>query len=332
MLGRFLAESASWERVPKDALTYVPEFAGTEGPFNVLATRGDAQGFAIVYRDPTLKDTGITDAQESAYRAGRPLLSYTAWLLTGGGRAPVAVGIFLVSWLSSIAAAAAVAMLARSRGLSMWWGLLGLVLPGGLGVLAYGGSDLLALTFAALALVLWPRHRVWAIAALTLGVLSRETVVIVAGGIALHGLFMERRPYPEVGIPLAAWLGWAAIVHSRFGAWPWESGAGQRLGFDLSVVVENPANVLNIVLLVFLVFVGMRRNRKDVLPWVALCSAVFLFVLGPDVLRSSANFARVLLPGYVTGILAVVATSIGRPVVIDLVEHDDGRVRSYATL
>ena len=308
VLGRFLQVSASWHQVPTQVPTYVPEFRGTTGPYNVLAARGDVQGFAILYWDPLMDGGSAAGREESSYRAARPLLSYLAWVAMGGRHSRAAFGIILVGWLSSISAAAAVAALARSRGLSQWWGLLAVLLPGGLAAAAYGGADLLALTFVAFGLVHWPRYRLLTVAALTLGALSRETTLIVPAGIALHGLFVQRRLHAEMAVPFVAWMGWASIVHARYGAWPWESATDQRLGFHLSTLTENPANVANVLLLLFLVYVGLRRGWKDVLPWIALCSAGFLFVLGPEVLKSWGNFARVLLPGYVMGILAVITT------------------------
>jgi hypothetical protein len=301
--------SASWERVPEEVPTYVPEFRGTEGAFNVLAARGDVQGFAILYWDPTLKGGNVAGNEESAYRASRPLLSYLAWVVMGGRRSLAATGIIVVGWITAIGAAVAVAALARSRGLSSWWGLTPLLLPGGLAALAGGGADLLAVALSATGLLLWPRRRVAGVAVLTLAALSRETALIVPAGLILHGIVVRKRLHLELATPFLAWIGWAGLLRVRYDAWPWESLADRRLGFGLSNIVDEPASVLNVVLLLFVIYVGLRRGHLDALPWIALCSAAFLFILGPDVLASWANFARVLLPGYVAGILAVVGAS-----------------------
>src|SRR6266542_3476490 len=95
VLGRFLQVSASWHKVPRDVPTYVPEFRGTSGPYNVLAARGDVQGFAILYWDPLLRRGSAAGKEESSYRAARPLLSYLAWIAMGGRHSRAAFGIIL---------------------------------------------------------------------------------------------------------------------------------------------------------------------------------------------------------------------------------------------
>lgn len=301
---------------PTSRPAFVADYDGRvlDDGLELLIVQSDGQTYATLARDPLLQrvEQSFRRPAEASYRAQRPLFAWMAWALSAGrsGWVPPALAV-LSSFGAGLAAAGAGALL-RRRGRSEWWGLVVLVLPGAPHTLAFLGPELLMLGFVLWGLAAWEEDRQpVAVALFCARVLTRESALLVAAGLALQlavnrrlGAALRLTPIPLV---LAAWL---AVLRLRLGAWPWDASAG-RLGPPLVGFLENVTarwTVQNAgVLLLYAVAVtgALLVARRDHLTLIVVVHVAFATLMGRYVWHEVLGHARVLLPMCVIAVIAV---------------------------
>jgi hypothetical protein len=205
---------------------------------------------------------GITlDLPYRISRIGYPAL---AWLTAGGRSFLVPVTLVAVNVVAFAVLVASAATLAREAGRAAAWGL---VVAGFWGFLWTLGRDLTELVAAAavVAGLLAIRRRRFIVAGLVLGVgvLSRETVLVLIAAIVLARVVgwvrfaSGRRPRAFTGgagdltrsgpgredvpwlLPLAAFVGWQGAVWARTGTIPIRSSGRSNVGAPFSGLVHG---------------------------------------------------------------------------------------------
>lgn len=295
-----------------DVRPYNPDFAATRGALNVMMARGDGQGLAVLARDPLMRSSPLPPS-ETAYLSQRPFVPMVAWAVSLGRPHRVPLGIAVSSVLAGAAAAAGAASLLVARGRSPSYALVLAVLPGSIADVPNGGAENWGLGFALLGLAAWPRRRGVAVAAFTLAALCRETYLVIPAVLFVLDL-IRRRVRPSLLVPAAVYMGWAAVVHARVGAWAWESRAG-KLDIPLRGLLravphwsgEATVNILTLGLLLAVCAYAFVR-RASPTPFVA-AYLIFATLLGETVWGRWENFTRVLLPLYAFGVLTIVMTT-----------------------
>lgn len=193
---------------------------------------GDGYDGQFYYRfavDPFRLD-GVVNGiwLDAGVRRQRVGFSLLVWLLSGGRAGLVPYVMVLVNLLGLAAVALLGAAFARSYRRSTLWGLAFCAFTGFATTLS---RDLLEITTAALllgALLALRFGRPWlATLALTAGVLTRETLIIVAGAIALTRIvdLVRRRAAPGAAdavwlVPLLVFAGWQGLMALRYGMAP----------------------------------------------------------------------------------------------------------------
>jgi hypothetical protein len=196
----------------------------------------DGQFYWIQATDPlllhgsTLSDLVHTSPGYHLQRPAYPLLAYA---LAGGSRTVLPWTLVAINLLAVLGLTAAFSLYARRRGWSCWWALAVGLLPGLLMPTLRDLTDPLALAGMGAGLMAWERGRTWLAASLlSLGVLAREPMVLAVVAVALDAGWAwwrvhrtpgalraaVRRAWPAVVIPAAAFLGWQAYIHARYGA------------------------------------------------------------------------------------------------------------------
>jgi hypothetical protein len=276
---------------------------------------GDAQAFAALAQDPTLAHPEhVNPPVEYAYRAQRPVWGYLAWATSLGqpglaGWALVALSIAAAGTLASVTA-----LLARRRGCSPWWGLVAVL--AGTQTLSELTPELLAAALLGAAVLCLRDRRGLAIGLLCVAALTRESMLVGAAAIGVHELVTAAGPLRDrvratvpFGLPLVAYLGWAAVLQLRLGAWPWER-SNDRLVAPFSGLADawsthGPQVLAGFVLAVALCAGTWLLARRDVLTWVATAYLAFAVTFSADVwLRG--GFQRTLVPLFVFGVVALV--------------------------
>jgi len=300
--------------VPSPGVFYAPAFrTETSGPGAVLNAH-DGQAFGSLALDPLLsRPTNWGGGRpEMAYRAARPLLGWVV-MLTSFGSA-TAVEWSLLVWTAigiGVMVTAARLLADRWRRQGDWVPLL-LFLPGVAGQVLFGGlSDGLAAGLALIGLLWWLDHRDrWAIAALCLAALGRETTLLVPLALLLA---TERRRALRLLIPFAVYAGWVGVVWLRLRALPIDAGKG-RLALPPGNFVSAMGSwgwvqVMAAGSIMILGVVAWRRAPCREVRWLVVVSALFAAMLGPEVLRAW-DLARPLLPVTIVGACLVARRTV----------------------
>jgi len=209
-----------------------PHYNGAWNPpesrAELLVAKMDGHAFAQTAEDPFLQHTledYSNDPVNAAYRASRPFPGWVYSVASLGGQRPLLAPVILVITALSIGFVVwALDLLGRA--LDVQVRLLGSVaaLPAVVAAIAYPGiSEPMGLGLSLSGLALWFRHRTAAaVACFAAAALCRETMLLVPLGLALS-IIVERRslrPALPLAIPAAAYVGWVALVHARFGELP----------------------------------------------------------------------------------------------------------------
>ena len=171
---------------------YVTLYDRERSQIEALLVTGDGQAFAALAQDPLLVHPEAIEAKgEYAYRAQRPLWAYLDWIGSLGRSEYTGwVLAFLTVVSCGLACGAAAALLAE-RGASPWWALL--VLVAAQETLSMLTPELLAFALLASGVWLWERRRRWAaVGALSLGVLTRESMIVGVAALALREVWSGR--------------------------------------------------------------------------------------------------------------------------------------------
>jgi hypothetical protein len=279
---------------------------------DVALTGGDGHAFAVIAQDPTLsRPSVLREPAEFAYRAQRPVWGYLTWAASGGQSRFTGWTLVVLVILSCGAACAITALLLAERGRSVWWAI---VVPFvGFETLTEMTPELFALALVGAGVLLWRRdRRLLAVAVFCVAVLTRETVLVAIGGLALWDLLHATgdvrarlgRVVP-LAVPLLVYTTWIAFLRARLGNWPFHH-SGERLSLPgaglahaLEVSADSSAILFWVVIAVLLCAAAVWCSPHDVLTWIAFAYLGFATMLGTDVWVTNAGFQRALLPLYV---------------------------------
>jgi hypothetical protein len=322
MIGAFLVQAGRIGAV--EGTPYVVDFP-TSGRLNVMLAQGDGQAFATLASDPSLSrperfagqtaDTRV--GVEAAYRAQRPLLGYLAWATSLGRADLVAPAMALWAVVGAGGAVGVLAHLLHTRGFGRpEVALLVLLLPGSVQSLSWLGPELLGVALAFGAWVLVARHLGWAVACLCAAGLVKESFLLFAAVLGL-GLLLRREIWRAalMGIPVATYLAWTAVVHQRFDAWPSEANDGRVSGpFEGLADAWDRLSGGEVAVVVFtfaLALVAIPFIR-DPLSWIVIGSVGFAVVAGWDVWIRLAGINRSMLPAHIA-IAVLLLTGVHDP-------------------
>jgi len=264
----------------------------------------DGQAFGSLASDPLLSSPEAWGggAAEMAYRAARPLLGWLVMVTSFGSTTAAEWGLVLWTAIGIGLMAAGAFVLADHWAREGDWVPLLLLLPGVVGQMMFGGlADALATGLALFGLAWWldARDR-WAIVALCLAALGRETTLLVPLALLLA---TERHRAVRLLIPFAVYGGWVGVVWLRIGALPSDAPQG-RLGFPpdnfTAAASWSWVEILGAATVVVLAAVAWRRAPCREIRWLVALSALCAATFSPAVLRSW-DFTRPLLPVTVVG-------------------------------
>jgi hypothetical protein len=308
------------ERVADSATSgqpYVRTFDNAQTPLRKALATGDGQAYAALATDPTLARPEVFrgGADEAAYRAQRPLPGVLAWMLSAGRSGLVPWALLLIGVAGTGLAGYALACLSAARSGPFLVGAAAAVLPGSIAAASWLGPATIALGFALLGISWWidRRRRGWAVVALALAALARETMLLVPGVIAADAL-RRRDGRDAVSAALSAlpWVAWTALVRLLLGAWP-SSAAGGRLGAPIRGLVEGIARWEHPVAdgaclaLAAAALAVAIVHRHEALARIALAYGAFALFMGPNVWLRWEDFTRPLAPLYALGLVLVFA-------------------------
>ena len=194
----------------------------------------DGLSFYRLALDPLTRratDFGIT-LDNPPYRQQRLLYPVIVHGLSLGRPEWVPTLLVVCNLLAIVCLTIAAAVVAMQHGLHPLWGLLIPLYPGFFMAFSRDTSEIVAWAFAASALAMAGSSRwIWAAVLLSCAVLSRETTLILALGIAAAFAF-QRASRPGRAVlaavlfaPTIVYVVWQAILHNRWGMSGLEAGA-----------------------------------------------------------------------------------------------------------
>jgi len=324
-----------------EGLPYAAMYDRPDERVEVLLNEGDGQAFAALATDPALRRPEVfrDGPAEAAYRWQRPLLGYLAGAAAWWQREWVPEALAGLAVAAAGLTAGAVAAALRRRGASPWWALATVALPGAVVSVRWAGPELLGAALATFGVLAWTgsRRRVGAAAALfALAGLARETYLLVPLVVVAVDLLRSRQPWRRMAprslartllrprslvllvVPVAAYAGWLAVVHARFGTWPWEASSG-RLGLPGAGVAEvaggwTAQSAVAALLLGVLALGPLVAGRRDVWAWLAAAYGAFGLLMGPLVWGRWQDFSRPLLCACLWGLVALAPVAAPAPV------------------
>ena len=239
-ISRFAVAGNQWAdpRLVPRSLFVFPHSSGYDGQF-----------YWRLAADPTnvhlARHLGVAlDVPIRLNRLGYPALG---WLLAGGDRAGVPTSLVVVNALALVALARLGVAAARERGLSSFWGLTLLVVPGLVGALSRDLTEVVSTTLV-VAGILAMRRRAWLLAALawTAAVLTRETsavVVVAFAAVAAYEVVRRRRSPDRTDwawvVPLVVAAGWQQLMHHVIGTYPLTSSSNCCVGPPVVGLVQS---------------------------------------------------------------------------------------------
>lgn len=294
---------------------YVQLYDHPDTQLQAILNQGDGQAFAALAQDPLLSRPEVFRAgpAEAAYRAQRPLLGWMAWASSGGQAGLVPLVLVLLSIVGFAGLGASMAWLLARRGASVLWSLPVLLSPGAMVTLDWTGPEGLGTAAALVGFGLWiDERRRPAVVALVLAGLLRESLLLVPVAIVAHALLMQRRSWRSLfplAAPLAAYLGWVAIVRLRLGALPSDAGQG-RLAAPFTGLLKategwGPGDYAVALLIVGAGVAALLVGWRDAAGWIAGTYVLVSFAFGSEVWRRVEDFGRVLLPALAFGVLVL---------------------------
>ncbi len=298
-----------------DGSSYAPAFRDERRGPGAMLNAHDGQAFGSLALDPLLAhpDRWGGGRTEMGYRAARPLLGWAVMLTSFGSTRAAAWSLLVWTAIGIGLTAAAAVVLAARWGRRGDWVPLVLLLPGVAIQLLYGGlCDGLATGLVLFGVAWWLEGRDWwAVLALCLAALTRETTLLVTLALLLAS---DRKRAVRLVAPFAVYAGWLGVVWLRLRVFP---GAARPGAFGLppgnlreAVRSWGLEEVVAAVVVVALASVAWRRAPSAEVRWLAGLSALMAVTLGPVMLRSW-DFGRPLLPVTVVG-LCLLGRAAGR--------------------
>jgi hypothetical protein len=299
----------------------------------------DGQWYLGLAYDPLLREHLADTFDMPRYRAQRPLLALTGWLLAAGRPAAVPAALLVVVLLAVGVGCAATGRVLSTAGLSPWWGLGFAVVPGVVVGVMFGTAEPLGMALAAVGLSLvLDRRLVPAGLAFAAAGLTKETYLGFAGAAAIwlllrsrEGLRERARAAANVLVPgvvlLAAWWWYVRVmvrpspsdgaglesITAPFAGWGHTLAriAGGGYVPDAPVGALGPASlVATFALLV--VAVALTLRGRTLLDWTGLVMGIYGLIIGGGQLDRFLSAARALAPcvlGAALGVVGAVALS-----------------------
>jgi hypothetical protein len=297
------------------------------GPVYLRDAQGhDGKFFFVQAHDPFLIDpeTNASVLDLPAYRSQRmlyPLLAGGAGLFSSS----VIVWAMIVVNIAALGVGTwATARVATHMGMSPWWGLSFALNPGLISELNIGGSGLVAAAAAFCALAFIQRGGVvMAACLLALGSLSRESMVVVALGVALWVWRFGSRRRDAIllaAVPAASVAFWAAYVGLRLGP---DGGAVSAdvlgvpfVGFlnALDFWTDDPIGMaVGIFIVVLIVAFIYRALRSRLLVGYAFMGLAALGLLASArVWLEYFDITRAIAPVFTAYVLMLFAPQVGK--------------------
>jgi hypothetical protein len=306
------------------AVAVVFLLAGTGGAHG-LYRLGDAPSFLAVARSPFGSGRGFPGdplAQGVAYRYGRVLLPFVAWLLALGrsSRVPwTLAGLYVVSFTGWIAVAAEHLRRAGRKPTLAWWILACPFVP----LFVFAAPTVVAEPMAC-ALVLLAylfdregRHG-WSRVAAAAAILTRETMVVAFLPLAWRAGRDEGRRgvirWTTTGVPYAVWSLWVCV---RVGHLPFlDPASNRRDALALPFVgwwetLHRPFDngqqyglLIALLTLTIAVVVVVRADGYRPLAWAALTASALMICYGWSVWEFPSEAMRVMAPAQVLLLIA----------------------------
>jgi hypothetical protein len=299
---------------------FAKAFDPPETRAEVMVNRRDGPAFAQLAMDLSLDHpeqfedylAGSTPNEELAYRAGRPLVAWTAALLSGGGERSLlapALMLITVASLGGIVAGTALAATRLGRNATRSWVVI--VLPGlVVSIFAPGGCEPLALALTLFGWVLWSCDRktlrpvvLWSLAAL-----ARETSLVVPVALAIVSPGSLRRRACALVVPAGTYGAWLLVVRWRTGLFPGNAGGGRVSPFFQGLLDEaggwTGAEWGALALIVGLGVVAWRVELQGARS-VLVLHVVAASALGSLVWEQAIDFSRVFVIVQALGVLAL---------------------------
>jgi hypothetical protein len=197
-------------------------------PHFVSGTGYDGQFFYYLARDPFLKDGNTAHLDEPGYRYQRLLLPVLAHAFALGQPAAIGWTLIVVNLLALVGGIACFAKLLERLGANPIWLVPYALNPGYWLGIQLDLSEPLALALAtAAALARRSRRHGVAAALLAVGVLARETLLLIALTSAAYEFFHgNRRRALIYASPVFPAVAWQVAVFGATGDWAFRAGAG----------------------------------------------------------------------------------------------------------
>lgn len=295
----------------------------------------DGQYFYALGRDPLLlHQSTVAVFAHQGFRLQRMAYPLLAWLVSGAGRTALPWALLGLNLFAVIGLVIGFGRFCLEQGRSAWWGLAAGLLPGVLFAALADLGDVLSTCALLAALVAHARGRRWAVAGwLTLGVLTREPMMLVVAAFGVSALVTRRRGthtrpalWPAVLVPAAAFAVWQTYIVMRHGGSVTAPGTAYQAPFAaigtelqralhqtsvLSAGWELGYLVLMLVAAAYALVLVIRQG-PDVAPLAGVLYAASLCVLtfgGPlSYARQSAPLLACLL---FTGVTARARAALG---------------------
>ena len=202
----------------------------------------DGQAYYVVGLDPFDRATIAKYIDVPAYRVQRILIPLLGHLLSFGRPRLVHVAMVLASVLLVLGGTAAFVEWFRFRGIGWGWALLFPLFPGTLHSLMRLSPDAPAVALALIGGYLFARGKtVGSALVLSLAVLTKETMVLVPAGLALHAAWnRDLRKAVVLAAPVVVLAAWMVALRLLFGAFPFQGG-NRDLVPPLQGIVEGIA-------------------------------------------------------------------------------------------
>jgi len=293
------------------------------GPVFLRVDQGhDGKFFFVQANDPFLMEpeSNARLLERPLYRSQRMFYPLVAGL--GGLLAPdVIVWTLLVVNILAIGVGTwAIALIARTMGVSPWWGLSFVLNPGFISELIIDGAGIVAAAAAFAAVGCLLRHRLgFAILLLTVAALTREAMLLAALG---SGLWLWRNGKESrnatmiVAIPTAAVGLWALYLRLRLG---WDSGVSEVeeigwpfVGFFQAVEtwMSDPLDLaIGVVLLTMLLVYAWRvLIYRELVGWAFLGFVGLGVLFTEQVWENYFDITRAIAP-VITAFVLLIAVS-----------------------
>jgi hypothetical protein len=272
-----------------------------EVPDLVVTTNAghDGQQFYAVARHPLDPPASAPFLANPVYRYRRIVFPALGWVMAPGGGTRLIVAL-LVLGLAGVGLGAV--SLSFLPGAPKWLPLTAGLTPGVVAAIGLSLADSLALGFTLAAFAASARRRPpLVLAALVLGVLTRETVLLAAIALALTPGLSSRWRIAYVAVPamlLGTWMLWVSHVLGI----PVNDGASDQFSFPLLGWIHSNSEGIGLViaaLLAALLVIGVLRTQDNVAVCAYLGLLLLLFVtLSPNVTVSWVNTTRAVIAGF----------------------------------